>query len=781
MKTQNNFHYIWLGIRESDIADTGCFFSGSVTIFGSGKNGNHAMEKEIGKRIDHNGECNGFEEFFTEQALTIARHDPAARFVLYDALDYASFPPELQKRFVWHNAYSLLELLNHKIYTRKHFSSFVKVPPYRVISYEKCTEEALEEMFPDHKSFVLQRDFSCGGSGTYLVKKNKAGIISDIEYGTGTETGNEGRVPVPSDEQILVSPFFERNVSVNIHCMIYAKQTLLFAPSIQLLKQHSEKIEYLGSDYSAAAQLSDENRSWVKEMADAVCHELRKMGYRGICGIDMILTEDTCYFMEVNARFQASSALLNKNLQKSGFPSLLEYQRDAFSHNSPSLPYPSETAAGSFITLHYRRADRERIHWFWKQTRQASDFTVVDDSFDWQKDMEENCYAFQIHRDGQISSITFQNTVRLHPNVSLSPFFIDSSADYDNILLLKLLMLARGVHVTEQAWKLANLTGGVDWYEFDAVTLLLPGDVWVTAPCMEDWNTISPIEIDADLQGNIFWLCLYGKRLIKVGVMQADPNAEKKSSRGHNYRDIVYVNPDRLRVYHRDGCVYQEHRKGCRFCDLYGTGNTITYEEITEALDLYWDDLRVNHFLIGGGSGAKEEEYHSVLRIAEYIHAHSDKHIYLMTTPVDEKKRLERLKESGVTEISFNIEIFDRDIAAKVMPGKSAFSEQYYLESLKNAAEVFGGNGEVRCAVIVGFDDAHTFAEGIRKICEAEAAPILSLYRICPGTELETYMPPDEAEALYYFHIADNIAHEYGLRLGPSCRACQNNTLALEM
>ena len=41
------------------------------------------------------------------------------------------------------------------------------------------------------------------------------------------------------------------------------------------------------------------------------------MGYRGILGIDYILTEDgTIYFMEINPRFQASSFLLSKELEK---------------------------------------------------------------------------------------------------------------------------------------------------------------------------------------------------------------------------------------------------------------------------------------------------------------------------------------------------------------------------------------------------------------------------------------------------------------------------------
>ena len=763
----NNY---WLGVRESDVADTGDYFSGSITIFGSGRNHNHAMEKERGRRIDHNGVCDGFNDFFIAKMKEIADCDPNVRFTAYDALDYSDFPAELQELFTVHNDYGFLKKLNHKLYTREHFASIVKTSEYRIITLRDFLDKGGGEFFPGHSSFVLQRDFSCGGSGTFLIRTGGAGAEA-LCRAAGME----------DSEKILLSPFFENNISVNIHCVIYEEETLLFAPSLQLVDQRHDRLEYLGSDFSAASVLNAVYLENIRQTAYSVCSDLRASGYRGVCGIDMILAGNECYFMEVNARFQASSALLNRNLVKAGLPALPEYNEDAFSSKRPLLPVPPETAAGSFINLHYRRCDRNRLHWLWERVRASSEFEALDDFIDWDGELEENCYAFQIRSEGAISSLSYQNTIRIHPNVSLASFCVNESSEYDNLFRLKLLLLARGVSVTEKAWKLGEKLGGVDWYEFEAVTLRLPGNVWVTAPCLDKWSAISPLEVDEDESGKRFRVCIYGKPLMQAEMMQADHNAEKKTSEGHYCRDIVYMNPDRLRVYHRDGCIFQDRKVGCRFCDLYGTGQPLSFDEIRQTLDLYWDDLRVDHFLIGGGSGSKEEEYRHVLRIAKYIHQHSDKHIYLMTTPLNDPDRLTELKANGITEISFNIEIFDRKIAAEVMPGKAAYTAEYYLDSLEKAALIFGRRGEVRCAVIVGFDDEKTFADGIRRICKAGAAPILSLYRSSQDAELKDFMPPDENEAYRFYRIARDISAEYGLRPGPTCKACQNNTIALDM
>lgn len=760
-----NHPYIWLGIRESDISYTNNLFCGSVTIFGSNRNGNHSMEYKTGIRIDHNRDCPGYLSFFQNEIQHILEDNPEIRFIQYDSLDCSSLPDEFQRKFIFQNDYRLLNELGKKIHVKQMLSDKVPVLPYRLLHWHECNIENLRRFFPSDEKFVIQRDFSCGGSGTFLITH------ADV---------SDGIPELPEDEICMVTPFQEHGISVNIHSIIYPEDIILFSPSIQIIDQEHTCLEYLGSDYSAYQTLTEEEQLRVTENAYTICKVLQMRGYRGICGIDMLLTDNNCYFMEINARFQASSALLNRNLAENGFPSLHEYHCDAFLHDKATLPMPPHVSRGSFLTVHYREAQKEQLLWMRNTVKESKDFSLCDDNLNWNFDMEEGCYAFQIYKDTQISSVTFQHTLRLHPNLYFSSFSITDAEDYNNLLQIKLLLLARGVSITPDAWATAKLIGGVDWWEFSAVTLHLFHRFWVTAPCMEVWHSLSPLQLDADMESQTFVLNYYGKRLFPVEVMPEDSHGKRQTSGGHDYRDIAYLNPDRLRIYHRDGCILQNQGKGCQFCDLYGVGTPFQFSEVEEVLSSYWDNPRIEHFLIGGGSGSSKEEYDKILQLANYLHIHSTKNIYLMSQPVKRPDQLQNLYEHGITEVAFNIEVFDPAIAREIMPGKSKHTLEDYLTSLRHAVSIWGRNGAVRSAVLVGFDDIHTFKNGIQKLCEAGVTPILSLFRPCPGTPLEHYMPLREDDVLEFYQTAYDVCKEYGLRPGPSCKACQNNTIALE-
>lgn len=758
--------YIWLGIRESDIAYTDKLFCGSVTIFGSNQNGNHSMEYKTHSRINHNQDCPGYYSFFQNEIQQILQKDPGVRFIQYDPLDCSLFPEDLQTKFVFQNDYKLLNELGKKIHVKQMLSDKVPVLPYQLIRGCACSIENLRKIFPAEQNFVIQRDFSCGGSGTFLVS---------------CADGFHNMPKLPEEELCMVTPFQAHSISVNIHSVIYAEDIVLFSPSIQIIDQEHTCLEYLGADYSAYQTLSEEEQLRVTKNAYIICTFLQSRGYRGVCGIDMLLSNGDCYFMEINARFQASSALLNRNLAKNGFPSLHEYHCDAFLHAAAAYPKPPLYSNGSFLTVHYHKEQREQLVWLQNTVKEANDFHLCDDCLNWNFTLEDGCYVFQIWKDTQISSVTFQHTLRLHPNLRLSPFSITAEEEYPNLFQIKILLLARGVSITPLAWDVAKQSGGVDWWEFSAVTLLLFHRFWVTAPCMEVWHSLSPLQIDADKERQTFFLKYYGRRLFPVEIMPEDPHGKLRTSGGHYYRDIAYLNPDRLRIYHRDGCILQSQGLGCQFCDLYGVGSPFRFSEVEEVLNVYWDDPRIEHFLIGGGSGAPKDEYAKILHLADHLHLHSSKHIYLMSQPIREPELLQQLCEHGITEVAFNIEVFDPAIARKIMPGKSRHTTEDYITSLRHAVSIWGQNGAVRSAVLVGFDSISTFKNGIKQLCELGVTPILSLFRPCPGTPLEYYMPLDEISILEFYQAAYTICQEYGLRPGPSCKACQNNTIALDL
>lgn len=757
---------VWIGVRESDITDIEDVFQQSITIFGSGENGNISMERSLSKRFNHNEAMPKYDDFFATAMREVLNLRPESRFVQYDAADSASFDCKLRDKIIYKNEYELLNFINNKITSKIWATNYVDVLPYRLFEWKNVESDTLKKTFPNSKRVVVQRSFSCGGKGTYLVSPEFSSCLS---------------LPIESNEEVIVTEYQERNVPVNLHAVIYKNETFLFPPSIQLISLEHDCLEYVGSDFTAFHDLPKKEQNLVFELGMKICDALRKKGYLGVCGIDSILVNGSCFFMEVNGRFQASTALLNKHLAKNGFKCIQEYHIDAFLNKKPSFPCPLKSADGSLINFYYTAEECERLKWLHQKLGQASDFDLCDDSLDWNCPIEDGSYLFQIRCVGPISSVTYQNTVRLHPNARISSFSLDSSNCFSNLIKLKALLLSRGISITPVVWALLQNLGGADWEEFGALTLNLFECIWITAPCLESWYMLSPLELDYDYQSERFILCYYSKRLFPIDILKTDPYGNKQTRNNHYIKDIVYLSADRLRVYYRNGCALQEIGEGCKFCDLYGTDKPFDFEEICEALSYYWENDSVKHYLIGGGSEISSEQYKMILDIARLIHANNDKHIYLMSQPITDFEILKELRKNGITEVAFNIEMFDRDIAKAVMPGKSRNTLIDYYNSFEQAVKVWGSTGNVRSVILLGFDDVQTFAKGIRELCERGVSPILSLFRPCPNTPLKHFMPPNEDETLLYYETAKTICNKYGLNLGPSCKACQNNTVALDM
>ena len=172
--------------------------------------------------------------------------------------------------------------------------------------------------------------------------------------------------------------------------------------------------------------------------------------------------------------------------------------------------------------------------------------------------------------------------------------------------------------------------------------------------------------------------------------------------------------------------------------------------------------------------------FHKVLRVlTKYLKGITDKPLYLMSLPPKDPEIVRALYEAGISEMAFNIEIFDRTLAVKYMPGKGMIPLKRYLNSLSEAVKWLGRSGNVRSMLMVGFDPKDTLLEGVRTLCEIGVQPMLSVFRPMAGTPLEMMLPLNLDKILEIFERAAGICAEYGLRLGPSCPACQNNTLSL--
>ena len=125
------------------------------------------------------------------------------------------------------------------------------------------------------------------------------------------------------------------------------------------------------------------------------------------------------------------------------------------------------------------------------------------------------------------------------------------------------------------------------------------------------------------------------------------------------------------------------------------------------------------------------------------------------------------------------MELYDRTLALRYMPGKGRISRERYLNALSWAAECVGKMGAVRCSFIAGLEPMESLLEGVEAVCRLGAAPILSPFRPVPFTDMQDVVPPSNEWFLELTQRAEEICRHYSLTLGPSCPACRNNTLTI--
>ena len=167
-----------------------------------------------------------------------------------------------------------------------------------------------------------------------------------------------------------------------------------------------------------------------------------------------------------------------------------------------------------------------------------------------------------------------------------------------------------------------------------------------------------------------------------------------------------------------------------------------------------------------------------------------------MILPCDEEG-IRKMREAGLDQLSFNIEIFDERCAAKYMPGKSENKRETYKEMLLKAQDIWFKTlsknthlafQQIRSMVILGLEPRESFAAGMDWMIGNGIQPIISLFRPLRGTPLEDCVAPSMAYVYkLYFALQKKIdafnektgdAVPYYM-LGPDCICCQNNTLSL--
>jgi len=355
--------------------------------------------------------------------------------------------------------------------------------------------------------------------------------------------------------------------------------------------------------------------------------------------------------------------------------------------------------------------------------------------------------------------------------------------------LLKFELLASGLRVSDQAKEYvlaakgpvrsrSGASGGLD--------LILPHDIHVNCPVNERFASESDLVLD------VVSCQLVIRRsediLAPVKLQPVPDYYGLTTSDGVPMAKIGQMCSGDRFCYGMTGpyCRFWKRAQRCKFCSIGlnrdEDASHKTVDQVIEALEEAVKDpaLPAKHVLVGGGT-PDGEDMGAVLasELCLAIKRRFDISCYVMICAPLKNEYIDMLRDAGVDELGMNIEFFSDAAWRELIPGKHRhIGRKRYIEALEYAVRVFGPIN-TRSLIIVGLEDPEYTVEGAEELASMGVMPILSPFRPLSGAVWERHRGFDH---LTYYQIYTEVHHRamhHGVPTGPTCLACQNNTLAL--
>jgi len=264
-----------------------------------------------------------------------------------------------------------------------------------------------------------------------------------------------------------------------------------------------------------------------------------------------------------------------------------------------------------------------------------------------------------------------------------------------------------------------------------------------------------------------------GRRIGKVTFPAAHPVTEQLLSNGEKFRHIANVNDEGgFSVAYSSECSLKDKGEDCLFCSINerakdGVLNKVLIKspkQVAEAYDLVRQAGVGNFFRLTGGFVPERRELEYYLDVADAIKEKYDSFYGagIIGAPVDFTV-LHKYKEAGFSNISHNMEAWDKNLFAAICPGKEKRNGgwQHWVDSLEYAVDVFG-KGNVHSNVVGGLAPKECTLEGIEYLASKGVVCHFSVFHPEKGTPLEGYRSP---EASWHWDLLDratDIFRRYG-------------------
>lgn len=280
------------------------------------------------------------------------------------------------------------------------------------------------------------------------------------------------------------------------------------------------------------------------------------------------------------------------------------------------------------------------------------------------------------------------------------------------------------------------------------------------------------------------------KNVILDNFIYLDTNKTKR--RVGDYVDVVGI--DRVSILFFEGCYNWNCGKPCKFCDLHPK---LRSDEIikptTNNLGLFnydvktwWDSTRVdylkglelslrallkydnnNHlhlFFMAGNLPDINNTWYVVEDLISDISRYLDLSRYdtiLNVAPHSNLSALKKIKELGIRQVQYNLEVANEELFNEICPGKISYN--IFIQKLKEAVSIFG-YGNVRTNFVFGLQNKDELINEIENLAKFGVVSDYSVFQPKRNTTFQNKEAPKFQEVIDFTEQLVDIYHRYNFK-----------------
>ncbi len=374
-------------------------------------------------------------------------------------------------------------------------------------------------------------------------------------------------------------------------------------------------------------------------------------------------------------------------------------------------------------------------------------------------------------------------------NYNLENAIIDS-------VVLKALLISRGVKVSNKVYSKFSKNFRLSTNPMECNTIILPDQTIVQLTDLAfhmdyiksaiSWNTLKQLKylsqiktsfrLDLDESGSAS--IFYKKQKVTIVTFPKAIDFYKQyTSTGIPYiGNAVLQGTQWLSFQLLWKCDYACAGEPCQYCYSGGELENLikrkkklprypTPEDVAEIVEYvfinekYADSIQIT----GGSTFNVHAECDKIKAILDAINIRVGREnikgeILIYTTPPKDPRLVDQLFEAGADKIAMSLEIWDEELAKKIMPGKMKHTgRQRHLDALEYIAAKYGKN-KACSNFIIGLEPAESVLEGAEYLASKGIVPIASVW-IPFGRPVLGSMKAPGME--YYKKVEDGLAEIY--------------------